>query len=533
MCADVAWVKKHKDHTMKKLLKSTTSLGLALAMSLPQIASAQAARCQGNLNAYEFPCAMPTGEVVNDKMEALNFHEAHQLQRIDELKLAISQADRDVVKDTSALISELKTMQERLTVTRSEMAKAQADGQEAAQAQNNAAEKARKEAERAASEQAKADEKARKAEQRDADRAEQAEEDRRAERRAERRARRAEQDAAAAAANDDGTAGEVVTESLTREDVRSSDQEFDTDVSAAGAEEKDDDDGLSKFEKALILGLGAVAVGTVLKNGDEVLSRSGDRVVVERDGELRVLKNDDALLRQPGNDVQTETFNDGSTRTIVTKPDSSQIITVRSADGTVLRRVSVSPQGEEVTLFDDTQIEREIVVSELPQIRDTSQQASASGEDDLRRALLAEQSARRGDAFSLRQVRDVPQVRAMAPQIELDAVRFESGSAAIAPEQARSLARIGNTLRDLIDEDPRTVLLVEGHTDAVGDATYNLALSDRRAETVALALTEYFDVPAENLIVQGYGESDLKVQTLTAEQANRRAVVRNITGLLR
>ena len=50
---------------------------------------------------------------------------------------------------------------------------------------------------------------------------------------------------------------------------------------------------------------------------------------------------------------------------------------------------------------------------------------------------------------------------------------------------------------------------------------------------MALALTEYFNVPAQNLVTQGYGESDLKVATLVAEPSNRRAVVRNITGLLR
>ena len=66
----------------------------------------------------------------------------------------------------------------------------------------------------------------------------------------------------------------------------------------------------------------------------------------------------------------------------------------------------------------------------------------------------------------------------------------------------------------------------------MGAATYNLALSDRRAETVALALTEYFDVPPENMVVQGYGESDLAVQTLDAERVNRRVAVRRITPLL-
>jgi outer membrane protein OmpA-like peptidoglycan-associated protein len=94
------------------------------------------------------------------------------------------------------------------------------------------------------------------------------------------------------------------------------------------------------------------------------------------------------------------------------------------------------------------------------------------------------------------------------------------------------LASIGTTLREVIANDPRTVILVEGHTDATGSASYNLALSDRRAETVALALTEYFRVPPENMITQGYGEDALKVPTLESEAANRRAVVRNITGLL-
>ncbi|MCZ7675646.1 MAG: OmpA family protein [Roseovarius sp.] len=74
--------------------------------------------------------------------------------------------------------------------------------------------------------------------------------------------------------------------------------------------------------------------------------------------------------------------------------------------------------------------------------------------------------------------------------------------------------------------------MVEGHTDAVGRASYNLALSDRRAESVALALTEYFDVPPENMVVQGYGESNLKVLTPGPERENRRATVRRITPLL-
>lgn len=354
-----------------------------------------------------------------------------------------------------------------------------------------------------------------------------------AEREAERSAERQAAQEAARKALEEEPAGEVVTEEVTTENTRRSDEDFETNATGA-AEQTKKDDGLSNLEKALLLGLGAAVVGTVLKNGDKVLSNSGDRVVVQDEGgQLRVLKDDDALLRRPGDQVRTEQFNDGSTRQIVEKSDGSKIVTIRGADGTVLRRISINANGGETILFDDLAAEREIVITDLPRVNETSRAATEIGEDELRSALIVQQRADQGRSFSLRQIREIGQVRALAPPIELDAARFATGSAAIEPDQARNLSRVGNTMRQLIADDPRTVFLIEGHTDAVGDATYNLALSDRRAETIALALTEYFDVPPENMITQGYGESALKVRTTQAEQANRRAVVRNITDLLR
>lgn len=74
--------------------------------------------------------------------------------------------------------------------------------------------------------------------------------------------------------------------------------------------------------------------------------------------------------------------------------------------------------------------------------------------------------------------------------------------------------------------------MIEGYTDAVGSSAENLALSDRRAESVALALTEYYQVPPENMVVQGYGEQFLLVPTDGAERENRRVAVRRITDLL-
>ena len=87
-------------------------------------------------------------------------------------------------------------------------------------------------------------------------------------------------------------------------------------------------------------------------------------------------------------------------------------------------------------------------------------------------------------------------------------------------------------MQDFIAENPREVFLIEGYTDAVGDESYNLLLSDRRAETVALALSEYFGVRPENMVVQGYGERFPLVPTLEAERLNRRVAVRRITSLI-
>ena len=83
----------------------------------------------------------------------------------------------------------------------------------------------------------------------------------------------------------------------------------------------------------------------------------------------------------------------------------------------------------------------------------------------------------------------------------------------VSAAQAETLASLGRFMTSMIDENPNEMFLIEGHTDAVGSAASNLALSDRRAESVALALTEYFDVPPENMVVQGYGEGDLRLAT--------------------
>lgn len=353
-------------------------------------------------------------------------------------------------------------------------------------------------------------------------------------------------DVAAAAAVAAGTGAdgdaEVTKELITEETARSSDEEFETRadagakaiVSAPQTSSGGSGDN-SNWQRDALIGLGALAIGQLLNNGGKVVSNSGDRAVIEQNGQYRVLKDDDALLRQPGSNVTTYKFQDGSTGTVVARENGVEVETIRSADGRVLRRSKLLPDGRSVVLFDDTQVAEKVVVDELPQVQKNRRAVSSTDKvsaEDLAAALAAQQSQTVGRRFSLAQIRNIDAVRRLTPMINVDSVNFDTGSSVIRPQEAEELAALGNALRKMIDRNPSEVFLIEGHTDAVGAATYNLALSDRRAETVALALTEYFDVPPENMVVQGYGESDLAVSTLAAERANRRVAVRRITQLL-
>lgn len=128
-------------------------------------------------------------------------------------------------------------------------------------------------------------------------------------------------------------------------------------------------------------------------------------------------------------------------------------------------------------------------------------------------------------------MRDNERLRSLEPAIDLP-INFEAGSSAILPSEVDQLRELGEMMSDIINQNPSEMFLIEGHSDAVGSNLANLALSDRRAESVALALTQYYDIPPENLVVQGYGEQFLKEQTDEASAVNRRVTVRRITPLI-
>ncbi|WP_146195124.1 OmpA family protein [Pararhodobacter marinus] len=360
-----------------------------------------------------------------------------------------------------------------------------------------------------------------------------------------------------AASGGDNGAVEEVTETVTEDSVRRSDETFeearerrrarraerraqeqagsqgDGTAGQQVRDREDDDDGIPDFLTGAVVGAaGALIVGSLLDDNREVVSTSDDRVVVrDQYGDLQVLRDDDAILRQPGSEVTTRRYQDGSSETIVQQPDGSQVVTVRNPEGRVVKRVVIAADGRRTVLFDDTVSVAAVDVSTLPEPnRTAAPQVDPGNEDALRAALLSETRLDRN--FSLNQVRQIDRVRYLAPAVQVENITFETGSSAITPSEARELLALGELMTGLIEDNPNEVFLIEGHTDAVGSDVSNLTLSDRRAESVARALTEYFGVSPANMVLQGYGESDLRIQTESAERENRRVVVRRITPLL-
>jgi outer membrane protein OmpA-like peptidoglycan-associated protein len=69
-------------------------------------------------------------------------------------------------------------------------------------------------------------------------------------------------------------------------------------------------------------------------------------------------------------------------------------------------------------------------------------------------------------------------------------------------------------------------VLVEGHADRSGPESYNLALSQRRAEAVAAALRAR-GVPGDAMSLQAFGETRPRVPTADGvrEPQNRRVEI--------
>jgi outer membrane protein OmpA-like peptidoglycan-associated protein len=272
------------------------------------------------------------------------------------------------------------------------------------------------------------------------------------------------------------------------------------------------------------------------QEGNRTFIREGDRTIV-REGNRAVIHHNEADRFAIGaSNVRTE-HSGGNTISIVLLPNGVSIVTTTDRDGRLLRRVRRDRDGRDIVLIDNTfagaLLGSYLVDVPPPRVpRDRYiVDAGRVPPDRIYAILVAPPIERLDRRYTLEQVRFNYPLREYMPRVDLD-INFDTGSWQLSPGQIGSLAAIADGLNRAIDRNPREVFLIEGHTDAVGTVEDNLSLSDRRAEAVAVALTEQFGVPPENLVTQGYGEEFLKVPTPGPARENRRVAIRRITPLI-
>ncbi|MBO0758136.1 MAG: OmpA family protein [Bradyrhizobiaceae bacterium] len=274
--------------------------------------------------------------------------------------------------------------------------------------------------------------------------------------------------------------------------------------------------------------------------GNRTVIQEQDRTIVEEGGHAFIRHNEADRFAVNARNVQNERRGN-QTISIVVRADGTRIQNVVDVDGRLIRRSRFDRDGREIVIIDNSWVTPQASVNfvvDLPApiinipreryIVDMDHAVAA----DIFAALTAPPIERISRRYSLDEIRYSVMLRDRMPRVDLDTITFDTGSWQIGPDQFDRLAVVADALQRAIEHNPREVFLIEGHTDAVGSDVDNLSLSDRRAETVAVVLTEQFHIPPENLSTQGYGSQFLKIQTPGPERQNRRVAVRRVTPLL-
>jgi len=136
---------------------------------------------------------------------------------------------------------------------------------------------------------------------------------------------------------------------------------------------------------------------------------------------------------------------------------------------------------------------REMVVSAAEQageerqriLMQSREEEAARARADAERARQEAQEAQQALQDAQRQLSELsPRQTERGLTMTMGEVLFPFDSAELKPGNQRAVDRLAQFLR----ERPELNVLIEGHTDSVGDAAYNERLSERRAESVREAL---------------------------------------------
>lgn len=168
---------------------------------------------------------------------------------------------------------------------------------------------------------------------------------------------------------------------------------------------------------------------------------------------------------------------------------------------------------------DRARSEAELRAQEARARAEEAREAQLSAEQALRDAEAAREKARKLEA-------ELAEVGARATDrgyvLTLGDVLFDLNKADLKPGALRNLYRLVTFMISYADRG----VLIEGHTDSLGEEAYNLDLSERRARSVEGFLVEN-GIARDRIYAKGYGEAFPVAtnETQSGRQQNRRVEV--------
>lgn len=104
-----------------------------------------------------------------------------------------------------------------------------------------------------------------------------------------------------------------------------------------------------------------------------------------------------------------------------------------------------------------------------------------------------------------------------------DKVRFGFNEATLSPE---GMAALDQFVSELRARDENVFIEIQGHTDSVGDAAYNMRLGERRAESVRRYLSQTGGIALHRMSIISYG---MTAPIADNESPDGRAMNRRVT----
>lgn len=166
----------------------------------------------------------------------------------------------------------------------------------------------------------------------------------------------------------------------------------------------------------------------------------------------------------------------------------------------------------------ETMIEKQVeFLKELNKLEDQTVEEEAAA---IRSALISEQQKSRQLQNQLVELESTQTERGLV--LSFGNVLFETGEANLPKDTIHNIDKVA----EFLEQNPQKKVLIECHTDDRGSDTYNLNLSQQRANSIKRLLLDR-NIASNRIFAKGHGESQpiATNETELGRQANRRSEI--------